>query len=137
MRRTVFLALSFSLTLLFVGNLFAADKGPVQAALDECKKDIDTYCKNITPGEGRLLACLYAYQDKLSGGCAYDLYNASAELQQAVAALMYVARECRDDVAAYCALTPPGEGRLLNCLNKQKGLSGRCSQALQEVGRKQ
>jgi hypothetical protein len=137
MRHTVFLALSFSLTLLFVGNLFAADKGPVEAALDDCKKDIDTYCKNITPGEGRILACLYAYEDKLSPGCWYHLYNASAELQQAVAAFIYAARECRDDVAAYCALTPPGKGRLLNCLDKQKGLSGRCSQALRDVGLKQ
>jgi len=137
MRRTVFLALSLSLTVLVVGNLFAGDKGPVAAAVDDCKKEIETYCKNITPGEGRLLACLYAHEDQLGGVCAYDLYNASAELQRAVAALVYVSRACKDDMAAYCALRRPGEGRLVNCLNKQRGLSERCSQALNETGLKQ
>ena len=123
-----------SLTLLFVGNLSAAGIGPVEAAVEDCGKDIETYCKNIRPGEGRLLACLYAHKDQLTLGCAYDLTNASSELQQAIEAFVYVSRECKDDLAAYCALGRPGEGRLLDCLNKQRGLSERCSQALNAVG---
>ena len=123
-----------SLTLLFVGNLSAADIGPVEAAVEDCRKDIETYCKNIRPGEGRLVACLYAHKDQLTLGCAYDLTNASSELQQAIEAFVYVSRECKDDLAAYCALGRPGEGRLLDCLNKQRGLSERCSQALNAVG---
>jgi len=134
MRRTVFMALSFSLTLLFVGNLRAADVGPVEAAVEDCRQDIETYCNTIRPGEGRLLACLYAHKDQLTPGCAYDLYNASPELRQQVEAFVYVSRECKDDLAAYCALVRPGEGRLLDCLNSQRGLSARCSQALQAVG---
>ena len=123
-----------SLTLLFVGDLCAADIGPVEAAVEDCRNDIGTYCQNIRPGEGRLLACLYAHKDQLTPGCAYDLTNASAELQQAIEAFVYVSRECKDDLAAYCGLGRPGEGRLLDCLNKQRGLSERCSQALNAVG---
>jgi hypothetical protein len=134
MRRTVFVALSFSLTLLVAGNLCAADIGPVEAAVEDCRKDIDTYCNSIRPGEGRLLACLYAHKDQLAPGCAYDLYNAPADLQQAVEAFVYVSRECKDDLAAYCALGRLGEGRMLECLNSQRGLSARCSQALNAVG---
>jgi hypothetical protein len=137
MRRTMILALSFSLTVLFVGNLFAADKGPVETVLDGCKKEFDTYCKNVTPGEARLLACLYAYEDKLSGQCEYAIYDASAQLERAVTALTYVANECRDDLRTYCASIQAGEGRLLNCLDKQQGkISKRCNQALKDVGAK-
>ncbi len=137
MRRTVFMALSFSVTLLFVGNLFAADMGRVEGAVENCRKDIETYCKNIRPGEGRLLACLHAHDGRLTPRCAYDLDNASTELQQAIEALVYVSRECRDDLAAYCALHRPEEGTLLDCLNKQRRLSLGCSETLNEVGLRQ
>jgi hypothetical protein len=135
MRRTMVLFLSLSLAVLFVGNVFAAEKGPVETVLDGCKKEFDTYCKDVTPGEGRLLACLYAYEDKLSGRCEYALYDAAAQLERAVAALTYVANECRDDLKAYCSSVKPGEGRLLNCIDKNKDkISERCKQAIKDVG---
>ncbi len=134
MRRIVFMASSFFLTLLIAGELCAAEMGPVEAAVEDCRKDIATYCNNIRPGEGRLLACLYAHNDQLTSGCAYDLRNATAELQQAVEAFVYVSRECRDDLAAYCALGRFGEGRMLDCLNSQRELSVPCTQALQQTG---
>ena len=138
MRRTVFMALSFSATLLFVGNLFALDMGRVEGAVENCRKDIETYCKNIRPGEGRLLTCLHAHEGRLTPRCADDLNNASTDLQQAIEALAYVSRECRDDLAAYCAAPRrPQDGTLLDCLNKQSRLSLHCSEALNEVGLRQ
>lgn len=135
MRSTMVLLLSFCLAVLFIGNVFAAEKGPVEKVLDGCKKEFDTYCKDVTPGEGRLLACLYAHGDKLSGRCEYSLYDAAAQLERAVAALTYVANECRDDLKAHCSSVKPGEGRLLDCINKnEKKISARCKQALKDVG---
>ena len=134
MRRCVFPGLNFFLTFVFVGNLCAADIGPVEAAVEDCRKDIETYCNNVRPGEGRLLSCLYAHKDQLALGCAYDLSNATPELRQTVEAFVYVSRECKNDLAAYCALSRLGEGKMLDCLNSQRGLSERCSQALQETG---
>jgi hypothetical protein len=131
------LVLSFCLAVLFVGNVFAVEKGPVETVLDGCKKELETYCKDVTPGEGRLLACLYAYEDKLSVRCEYSLYDAAAQLERAVAALTYVANECRDDLKAYCSSVKPGEGRLLNCIDKNKDkISERCKQALKDVSSK-
>jgi hypothetical protein len=115
--------------------VFAETKGPVETVTDGCKKEIDTYCKGVTPGEGRILACLYAYQDKLSGRCEYALYDAAAQLERVVAALTYVANECKDDLKAYCSDVKPGEGRLLKCLDKNtKKVSKRCKQAIKDVG---
>src|SRR5439155_1062155 len=36
---------------------------------EACKQDIQQYCANVTPGEGREMHCLKAYEDKLSAGC--------------------------------------------------------------------
>ena len=41
----------------------------VKSVQEGCKKELESYCKEVTPGEGRVLACLYAYEDKLSGRC--------------------------------------------------------------------
>jgi len=38
-----------------------------------CKQDLQQYCANVTPGEGREMACLRAYSDKLSAACKEKL----------------------------------------------------------------
>ena len=39
----------------------------VETVATGCEKELTTYCKDVTPGEGRILACLYAHSDKLTG----------------------------------------------------------------------
>jgi hypothetical protein len=34
-----------------------------------CQADLDQYCKDVTPGEGRDFACLHSHNDKVSAGC--------------------------------------------------------------------
>jgi hypothetical protein len=46
-----------------------AQQNLVESVVNGCKAELDTYCKDVTPGEGRILACLYARNDKLSGKC--------------------------------------------------------------------
>jgi hypothetical protein len=115
----------------------AALEDLVEEVANGCQKELTTYCAQVTPGEGRVLACLYAYSGKLSGRCEYALYDAAAQLQRAVAALGYVANECDADLDKYCAKVPAGEGRLLDCLEKnQKNISKRCKTAIKDVGLK-
>lgn len=126
---------------LSLGQLLSAQALAQQELVDTvqkgCKKELNTYCKKVTPGEGRLLACLYAYSDKLSGQCEYALYDAAVQLERAVAALTYVANECENDLEKYCANVPAGEGRLLACLDKnEKKVSKRCKRAVEEAGLK-
>lgn len=119
-----------------VGSL-CAQETLIETVANGCKTEIETYCKAVTPGEGRILACLYAYQDKLSGKCEYALYNAAVRLERAVAALTYVANECEADLAANCSGVKAGEGRLLQCLEKNDAkVSKRCKDALKDVGLK-
>jgi hypothetical protein len=94
-------------------------------------------CKDVTPGDGRILACLYAHSDKLSAKCEYALFDAAAQLERAITALAFAAYECEDDLEKYCADVPVGEGRLLDCITKnKKKVSKRCLDALTETGLK-
>ena len=36
---------------------------------DACQADIKQFCANVTPGQGREIACLKSYDDKISAGC--------------------------------------------------------------------
>jgi hypothetical protein len=137
MRHVMMYLVVFSFVMVGGGTVFAQQKGPVEVVAEGCKTELETYCKGVTSGEGRLLACLYAYSDKLSNHCEYALYDAANQLQRAVTALAYTANECRDDLKAYCSDIKPGEGRLLQCIDKNSAkVSSRCKQAMQDVGLK-
>ena len=126
------------LSLVFIMAMpVAAEQSLVQVVADGCKAELETYCKNVTPGDGRILACLYAYGDKISGKCEFALYDAAVQLERAAAALTYVANECADDLDQHCGDVAAGQGRLLECLEKNdKKVSQRCKQALKDVGAK-
>lgn len=116
----------------FIGPTRAGRDGHLR--LQEGARDV---LQKRHPGEGRILACLYAYGDKLSGRCEYALYDAAVQLERAVAALTYAANECRNDLEKFCANIQPGQGRLAACLGKNdEKMSGRCKHALRDVGLK-
>ncbi len=115
----------------------ATQQGPVDIVAQGCETEIKSYCKDVTPGEGRMLACLYAHNEKITTRCEYALYDAAVVLQRAVSAISFLANECRDDLEKLCADVPPGEGRLLNCLDKNdEKVSDRCKKAIKDVSKK-
>ncbi len=123
--------------ILLVVNPVRAQQGLLETVANGCKEELEKYCGNVTPGEGRVLACLYAYGDKLSGRCEYALYDAASQLERAVAALSYAVNECSSDLKQYCGGVAAGEGRLLECLQKNGDkVSQRCKQARKDVGLK-
>jgi len=115
----------------------SAQQALIDSVVKGCDKELKTYCKDVTPGEGRGLACLYAFSDKLSAQCEYALYDAAVQLERAINALAYTVNECRDDLTKFCSNIKPGEGRLLQCIDKNDAkVSGRCKQALKDTGLK-
>ncbi len=136
MKTMIRCTLAICLMSFFAASAFA-ENGLVRTVKEGCRDDIKTYCQKVTPGEARILACLYAYGDKLSGRCEFALYDASVQLSREINAMNYVASECRNDLQSYCSDVKPGEGRLLNCLDKnKKKVSARCKQAVKDVGLK-
>lgn len=123
---TLFLLLGLSGPLVAEDIVSTVEKG--------CAAEIESFCSQVTLGEGRLLACFYAHEDKLSGQCQYALYNASAQLEHAISALNYVAGQCQNDIQSLCANVQLGEGRIAECLKANAdAISAPCNQALNDV----
>ena len=124
------------MVLVFSG-VASAQQALIESVVKGCDKELKTFCKDVTPGEGRGLACLYAFSDKLSPQCEYALYDAAAQLERAVNALAYAANECKEDLTKYCANIKPGQGRLLQCIDRNDAkVTTRCKQALKDTGLK-
>jgi hypothetical protein len=124
-------------TVLVFSGVASAQQALIDSVVKGCDKELKTYCKDVTPGEGRGLACLYAFSDKLSAQCEYALYDAAAQLERAVAALSYTVNECREDLTKFCSDIKPGEGRLLKCIEKNDAkVTARCKSAMKDVGLK-
>jgi hypothetical protein len=132
-----------------LGALYLAAPAPAQDAttamqselgtqvLEGCNTELAQFCPEVTPGEGGLLACLYAYGDKLSGACEFALYDAAVRLERAIDAIAYVASECRAELETHCADVEVGEGRVAQCLKDHASeLSPGCDRALTDVGAK-
>ena len=126
-----------SLVLLLAISSQAQQDSLLDSVAKGCEQELTTYCKDVTPGESRVLACLYAHGDKISTKCEFALYDAAIQLERAIAALSYMVHECAEDLDVHCADVEAGEGRLLECLErKESEVSARCNEALKEVGLK-
>lgn len=127
------LGLVLSITLLFAASSMA-NETLLDSVVEGCMTELETYCKDVTPGQKRVLACLYSHNDKLSGKCEYALYDAAIQLERAIAALSYVVNECAEDLGEFCENVPAGEGRLLECLAENESkVSTRCKEAFNQV----
>ena len=133
MKNTMILLAAVWMVFLFCGSVLA-EKDPITTMTTSCQKEIETYCENVTLGEARLLACLYAHNDKLSGRCEDGLYDAIVQLERTVAALSSVTNECKDDLINYCSGIAMNAGRLIKCLEKNDDkVSDRCKKAREEA----
>ena len=118
------------------GSLFAQEEeyDPLQGLMDGCAAEIENYCSQVTLGEGRLMACFFAHEDKLSNQCLHSVYDAAEALAEAVNAMIYVAATCGADIDAHCSEIEPAEGRILNCLTaSRESISEQCSTTLNDL----
>ncbi len=119
---------------IFAGPNALAQETLVDHLINACESDIENYCSQVTPGEGRLLHCMAAHEDKISGQCGYALYQAATLLEQMSMAIAYVARECETEVETMCSDVAVGEGRILACLEEHEEKVGEgCKKAIADT----
>jgi hypothetical protein len=96
-----------------------------------CASDLSKYCSTVTPGEGRLIFCMMAHEDKLSSKCDYALYDASRKMEHTLDLIAQAADACWNDIEKHCANIPEGGGRIAQCLvDNKKSVTGACKAAL-------
>ena len=112
----------------------SAQDSLLEYMVESCRADLTQYCSQVTPGEGRLLHCVAAHEDKLSGQCQYALYQAASLLEQLTMAIGYVASSCETEIRTHCENVKIGEGRILACLEQNNAkLGASCKTALVET----
>ncbi len=116
------------------GPLATAEETLVDYLVAACETDIENYCSQVTPGNGRLLHCMAAHEDKISGQCEYALYQAATVLEQLAAAMVYVAEQCRTEIETICSDVVLGEGKLPACLAEHDAdVSDGCKKAIADT----
>ena len=138
-RALVLMAVTFGLLIGNVARAAEEDYETVDEMIERlaeiCEPEITSYCSEVTPGEGRLLACFFAHQDKISPRCEYALYDAAAKLEDFAAAVTYLAAACDEDLDTYCSEVEMGEGRVGMCLLEHKEeVSEDCRTVMDEGG---
>jgi hypothetical protein len=85
-----------------------------------CAADIKSLCAGVTPGEGRLQACIKTHSGELSEACRAALLKDAA-----------IRKVCAADIKQNCAGVPSESGRLEACMKAHlANLSDGCKEAL-------
>jgi hypothetical protein len=105
---------------------------PYAAAIKaDCGKEIKSLCRQVQDGRGRVLACLYSQDKRLSPKCATTVVASSAALVEAISATTDLRRACDADAKRHCTVVLPGDGKLVDCLNLyRKTISQACNASL-------
>ena len=128
------LKLTFGVLAIAFAAPAAAQDSLLEYVVDACEGDLKQYCSQVTPGEGRLLHCVAAHEDKLSGQCSYALYQAASLLEQLSVAIAYVAQSCETEIKTLCGDVKAGEGRILACLEENgEALGDPCKKAIADT----
>jgi len=128
------LFLTASVLALFSGSNALAQDSIVEHLVAACEADIENYCSQVTPGNGRMLHCMAAHEDKISGQCEYAFYQAASLLEQLSMAINYLAQECKTEIQTLCSDVELGDGRILACLDAQPEKVGEgCKKAIADT----
>jgi Cysteine rich repeat len=92
----------------------------VKKVLKNCEKELNTYCSQVTPGEGRLALCMMAHEDKISDTCFASIFEFVDGVELGLSNLWRAADVCESDIEKNCAGVEPGEGRIAQCLIEKK-----------------
>lgn len=109
--------------------LLAFSAGQARAEyLEVCAADVQQYCSNVVPGNGRLAACLYAHSQVISDGCFDGTFEASSQLELFFDLIVTVTATCAPDLETHCADSAAGGGERYQCLKENIAkLSPTCS----------
>jgi Golgi apparatus protein 1 len=92
--------------------------GAVQQLQTACGDELHNFCSTVTPGEGRLLLCMQAHEDKISRQCELALLETSRNIGKIVRHIETFAQACWPDIQAHCSGTG---GSVTQCVMDNRG----------------
>jgi Cysteine rich repeat len=99
-----------------------------------CARDIKKYCKDVTPGEGRVIFCMQAHEDKISPKCTFELEDELTSVQNSLDDLKSAIAACKAEITGVCGKIVPGQGRIAACLLANKSTASKdCADAISKI----
>mmetsp|Transcript_106857 Transcript_106857/g.297515 ORF Transcript_106857/g.297515 Transcript_106857/m.297515 type:complete len:1113 (+) Transcript_106857:71-3409(+) len=83
---------------------------------DACIQDVQRFCTDIQPGQGRVHTCLVQHRKSLSRPCAVAEFEEQMIIAEDIRMDPKAARICKSSMKELCSDIEPGEGRLWECL---------------------
>ena len=117
--------ISLIVAVMFLGVISVAQSQEVNKT-GPCKDDIEKFCKDVKPGQGRILKCMREHENELSPVCKDHVLAAREKAGGFLKA-------CKADISKYCQDIKPGRGRIINCLRQHESeLSVNCNALFQK-----
>ena len=92
-----------------------------------CAETVTKYCKDVTPGGGRIMKCLSDHRDDQSMACRDWLQDQNKSLKELNTA-------CPGEIASLCNFDPPDTIRIYICLDHNyMVLKSDCRDKLREI----
>ena len=89
-----------------------------------CHDDVQKYCGQVKPGEGRVVRCMKENEKNFSPACQAEL---AKHRKQAAEKREEIHQACKGDAEKLCKNVEPGKGRIMRCLQEhEKELSEDC-----------
>ena len=131
--RRAFTSLPIILMAFIAGN----EQLAAQSIFESCETDLKAYCGQVTPGNGHIVACLYAHEDTLSESCDAATEDHANLLDWFFESVRYVMDQCANDIQKHCADVAFGGGRIFSCLiEKTSLLTDGCKALVPEMSKR-
>ncbi|MEO1702571.1 MAG: cysteine rich repeat-containing protein [Pseudomonadota bacterium] len=102
--------------------------------LKQCGGDIVQYCSSVTPGDGRIGACLYAHTDRLSEPCFTATGPMATMLEVYFDNLSKMQEFCSVDIENHCSDSHLGHGKVVMCLvDRADEISPACNEQITKL----
>ncbi|MCX5849706.1 MAG: cysteine rich repeat-containing protein [Deltaproteobacteria bacterium] len=104
--KTLKLVLVVTVMFCFVSSLSYAQNINKKGA---CRADIEKFCKDVQPGQGRLVQCVKQHEAELSPACKEQIDVDKEKARDFIKA-------CKPDAEKLCKGVALGKGRIYRCL---------------------
>lgn len=83
---------------------------------EACRNDVEKYCKDVEPGEGRVHQCLRFHREFISEPCRNEENKLSQVEYRDIRLRPKLNKLCSEERAVYCKDVKPGRARVVRCL---------------------
>jgi hypothetical protein len=107
----------------------------IEMLMAACGQDIETHCKDVRLGSGRIEACLAG--NEISQQCKTTYVEVFTQLEKRAQAEAAVPELCKADAARLCRNFREGRARIVRCLIREdntRKVSNKCNQAITDAG---